>query len=98
MPDFSNSSRRAFSRPSLAKCARLQIDPLTGKPVLLCQEAVIQINRTGYKILRQCDGTRRVVDIVEDLETRYSLAKTILFQEVSEYLEQLDQRGLLQWS
>jgi pyrroloquinoline quinone biosynthesis protein D len=98
MPDLSNSSRRSFSRPCLAKSARLQIDPVTGKPVLLCQEAVIQINRTGYEILLQCDGTRRVADIVEELETRYSLAKTTLFREVSEYLEQIDLRGLLQWS
>lgn len=98
MPDLGNSSRRSFSRPYLAKWARLQFDPVTGNPVLLCQEAVIQVNRTGYEILLQCDGTRRLADIVKDLETRYSLEKTTLFRDVSEYLEQLDQRGLLKWS
>jgi pyrroloquinoline quinone biosynthesis protein D len=98
MPDLSNSSTRSFSRPCLAKRARLRIDPVTGEPILLTQEAVMQLNRTGYEILLQCDGTRSVAEIVEDLGNQYSIAKTTLMQEVSEYLEQLDQTGLLQWS
>ena len=97
MPDLSDGSSGPFSRPCLAKRVRLQIDPVSRKPVLLSQEAVILLNRTGYEILEQCDGTRSVTAIIERLGTRYSIAKTTLTQEVSEYLEKLNQRGLLQW-
>src|SRR5258707_7453171 len=97
MPDLSDGSKRLFGRPCLAKRARLQIDPVSGKPVWLCQEAVILLNRAGYEILEQCDGTRNMIEIIEALGTRYSTAKTTLTQEVSEYLEKLNQRGLLQW-
>jgi pyrroloquinoline quinone biosynthesis protein D len=97
MPDLSDGSAQLFNRPCLAKRVRLQIDPVSGKPVLLNQEAVILLNRTGYEILEQCDGTRSVTAIIERLGTRYSIAKTTLTQEVSEYLEKLNQRGLLQW-
>jgi pyrroloquinoline quinone biosynthesis protein D len=97
MPDLSDGCTGPFSRPCLAKRARLQIDPVSGKPVLLIQEAVILLNRTGYEILEQCDGTRSVTAIIDGLGTRYSIAKTTLTQEVSEYLEKLNQRGLLQW-
>jgi pyrroloquinoline quinone biosynthesis protein D len=97
MPDLSDGSRRPFSRPCLAKRARLQIDPVSGKPVLLIQEAVILLNRTGYEIFEQCDGTRNVTEIIEGLEIRYSTAKTTLTREVLEYLEKLNERGFLQW-
>jgi pyrroloquinoline quinone biosynthesis protein D len=97
MPDLSDGPTRSFNRPCLAKRARLQIDPLSGNPVLLSQEAVILLNRTGYEILERCDGTRDLAEIIEGLGTRYSIAKTTLTQEVSQYLEKLSQRGLLQW-
>jgi pyrroloquinoline quinone biosynthesis protein D len=98
MPDLNDRSLPPLSRPCLAKCARLQIDPVSGKPVLLSQEAVILLNRTGYEILALCDGTRSITEIIEGLGMQYSIAKTTLAQEVSEYLEKLNQRGLLQWS
>jgi pyrroloquinoline quinone biosynthesis protein D len=88
----------SFARPALARHARLGIDPLTKEPVLLSQEAVIEINRTGYEILLQCDGTRSVAEIAEDLAIRYPIDKAMLIREVSAYIEQLNQRGLLQWS
>jgi pyrroloquinoline quinone biosynthesis protein D len=97
MPDLSDSSTLPFRRPCLVKRARLQIDPVSGKPVLLSQEAVILLNRTGYEILEQCDGSRSVTEIIEVLEIQYSTPKTRLTREVLEYLDKLNQRGLLQW-
>jgi pyrroloquinoline quinone biosynthesis protein D len=88
----------SFARPALARHARLQIDPLTNEPVLLSQEAVIQLNRTGYEILLWCDGTRSVTEIIDHLAIRYPIDKAMLIQEVSAYVGQLNQRGLLQWS
>jgi hypothetical protein len=39
----------ASMRPSLAKHVRLQIDRVTGGPVLLSQEAVLTFNRLDMK-------------------------------------------------
>ena len=84
-------------RPRLAKRVRLQIDALSGNPVLLHQEAVMVLNQTGYEILRLCDGTRTLREIVQDLENQYPAAKSILSGEVFQYFEAISQRGLIEW-
>jgi pyrroloquinoline quinone biosynthesis protein D len=84
-------------RPHLAKRARLQSDPVSGGPVLLHQEAVIVLNHSGYEILRLCDGTHTSSEIIQELETQYPTAKSILSQEVLQYLEAISQKGLIEW-
>ena len=85
------------NRPRLAKRARLQVDAVSGRPVLLHQEAVMVLNQTGYEILQLCDGTRNLRDILQNLENEYPGAKSILPREVLEYLEAVSQRGLIEW-
>jgi pyrroloquinoline quinone biosynthesis protein D len=84
-------------RPRLAKRVRLQIDTLSGNPVLLHQEEIIVLNLTGYEILRLCDSTRTLREILQTLEDQYPDAKSILSREVSQYLEAISQRGLIEW-
>jgi pyrroloquinoline quinone biosynthesis protein D len=85
------------NRPCLAKRVRLQIDAVTGNPVLLHQEAIMVLNQTGYEILRLCDGTRTLREILQDLENQYPVAKSILSREVLQYFEAISQRGLIEW-
>ena len=85
-------------RPLLAKRVRLQMDPVTNGPVLLHQEAVIVLNHSGYEILRLCDGTHTLSEIIEELETRFPTAKSMLSQEVLQYLEAVSQKGLIVWT
>jgi pyrroloquinoline quinone biosynthesis protein D len=84
-------------RPRLAKRVRLQIDAVSGYPVLLHQEAIMVLNQTGYEILRLCDGTHTLREILQDLENQYPAAKSILSQEVLQYFEAISQRGLIEW-
>lgn len=84
-------------RPRLARRVRLQIHPASGKPVLLHQEAVVVLNDSGYEILRLCDGTHTMREIVQELENRYPTAKSILSQEVLHYIEAISQKGLIEW-
>jgi pyrroloquinoline quinone biosynthesis protein D len=90
-------SRAPNKRPRLAKRARLHTDPVTGKPVLMHQEAVLVLNHSGYEILRLCDGTHTLPEIIQDLENRYPAAQSSLSQEISEYLEAISQKGLIEW-
>jgi pyrroloquinoline quinone biosynthesis protein D len=84
-------------RPRLAKRARLHTDPVSGKPVLMHQEAILVLNHSGYEILRLCDGTHTLSEVIQDLENRYPAARPVLSQEVSEYLEAISQKGLIEW-
>jgi len=85
------------NRPRLAKRARLHIDPITGKPVLLHQEVVMVLNQTGYEILQLCDGTRILPEILQVLENQYPAAKSIVPLDVLEYLKAISQKGLIEW-
>jgi pyrroloquinoline quinone biosynthesis protein D len=85
------------NRPRLAKRVRLQIDPASGEPVLLHQEAVIVLNDSGYEILSLCDGMHTLSEIIQGLESIYPTAKPILAQEVLHYIEAISQKGLVEW-
>ena len=86
------------NRPRLARRVRLQIDAVSGNPVLLHQEAITVLNQTGYEIVRLCDGTRTLPEIIQDLENRYSAAKSILSREVLKYIEDMNRKGLIEWT
>jgi pyrroloquinoline quinone biosynthesis protein D len=98
MPTSGEDSSHLNDRPRLAKRVRLQIDPISKKPVLQNQESVILLNRTGHEILARCDGTRTLSEIIEELATQYPVAKSKLKRDVSQYVEQLGGKGLLVWS
>jgi pyrroloquinoline quinone biosynthesis protein D len=84
-------------RPRLAKRARLHIDPVTGNPVLMDQEAVLMLNGSGYEILRLCDGTHTLSELIQELENRYPEAGPILSREAAEYIEAIGLKGLIEW-
>jgi pyrroloquinoline quinone biosynthesis protein D len=98
MPTSGEGSLHLDDRPRLAKRARLQIDPISKKPVLQDQESVILLNRTGHEILARCDGTRTLSEIIEELGRQYPAAKSKLARDVSQYVEHLGGKGLLVWS
>jgi pyrroloquinoline quinone biosynthesis protein D len=97
MHELSIDSARASQRPSLVKHVRLQIDPVTGEPVLLSQEAVLTLNRSGYEILQRCDGSRTLSQLIRELETQYQVPNGKLAPDVLRYVDKLTQKGLLQW-
>jgi pyrroloquinoline quinone biosynthesis protein D len=87
----------ADKKPRLTKRTRLHTDPVSGQPVLMHQEAVLVLNESGYEILRLCDGTHTLSEIIQDMENKYPAAQSILAREVTEYIEVIGQKGLLEW-
>jgi pyrroloquinoline quinone biosynthesis protein D len=73
--------------------ARLQRDDVRGRDVLLYPEGLVTLNATGVEILKLCDGTRSLADIVGTLEQRY--ATTGLAADVGAFLEALAAKGLV---
>jgi pyrroloquinoline quinone biosynthesis protein D len=97
MPDLNRDSLHNTDHPRLAKGVRLRTDPISEKPVLLHQETVILLNRTGHQILLKCDGARSLSEIIDELAQQYPNDKTRLARDVSQYVEALGRRGLLKW-
>jgi len=84
------------ARPSLAKAVRLQIDPTTGKSVLLYPEGVVELNETAHEILSRCDG-RAVGTIVCELAEEYDADSNALAADVRGILADLQQRKLIEF-
>jgi pyrroloquinoline quinone biosynthesis protein D len=79
--------------PRLHAKVRLQRDDVRERDVLLYPEGLVTLNATGVEILRLCDGTRSVADIVATLEGRYGA--TDLERDITAFLDGLAAKGLV---
>jgi pyrroloquinoline quinone biosynthesis protein D len=59
-------------RPQLASGFRLQWEPAQNAHVLLYPEGMIKLNTSAGEILKRCDGTRTVPEVVADLERTFN--------------------------
>ncbi len=76
-------------RPRLSPHVRLTFDPARERHVLLTPESVSVLNGTGAAVLRLCDGTRTVAEIVAELGDRYDRVDA---DEVRSFLDRLTAR------
>jgi len=78
--------------PRLWKLARLDHDPVRGRPVLLYPEGAVLLNDTGKAVLELVDGRRSVAEIAAILGERY---QADVSADVAEYLSHLEARELI---
>lgn len=83
------------SRPARAPGVRLQLDKVTGEPVLLYPEGVLELNDTAHAILNLCNGATTVDEIVAALAAEYDVEEEILRNDALECLSDLLQRHLI---
>jgi pyrroloquinoline quinone biosynthesis protein D len=84
-------------RPRLAARARLKFDPIAKQQLILFPEAALALNETGAAIVRLCDGSRSINEIVDLLSKNYDTAeRDALMREVMDFLDTIRARGLLQ--
>ena len=84
-------------RPRLSPKARLRFDRRTGRHLLLYPETGLELNHTATAIARLCTGEWTVDDMVEQLTRAYDdVSPDEIRREVSEFLDVLSHRGLLQ--
>src|SRR5258708_29995976 len=84
------------TRPRLSSRARVQMDKITGKPVLLYPEGLLMLNPTGHAIVSLCTGEATLDEIVAKLGERYRVAPEKISVEVLDYLNRLRERNLLE--
>src|SRR5260370_38194424 len=86
------------TRPRLVAKARMQIDKVSGEPVLLYPEGLLLLNTTGAAIIPLCDGKHTFLEIVMELAAHYNVSPQGLRRHVREYLVRLHNRPLLNFN
>ncbi|TMQ90737.1 pyrroloquinoline quinone biosynthesis peptide chaperone PqqD [Actinomadura soli] len=80
-------------RPALDKSVMLRHDRVRDADLLLMPERAVRLSGTGGRILRLCDGSRTVDDIVAELGESFPDAP--LADEVPAFLERVRAEGWL---
>ena len=75
------------TRPRLAKKARLKIDPIEKKSVLLSPERGLVLSASAAEILARCDGERTVERISAELADGTQAALEDVRRDVVAFLE-----------
>jgi pyrroloquinoline quinone biosynthesis protein D len=80
-------------RPALSRAVLLRHDRVRGKDLLVLPERVVVLHGDAGRVLRLCDGSRGVDDIVAELAARFPGAPVA--DEVPGFLDTLRKEGLL---
>lgn len=84
------------ARPRLASKAKLRLDHVTRRLVLLVPEKGLVMNRTGSAISELCTGEHTVDAIIEALGAAHPATNRAKIQsEVLSFLQSLLDRGLI---
>ncbi|MGH3804369.1 MAG: pyrroloquinoline quinone biosynthesis peptide chaperone PqqD [Pseudonocardiaceae bacterium] len=79
-------------RPQLRRGVRAGTDPLSGETVLLFPEGVLIMNETAAAVVRQCDGSHSVADLLQSIGEGYD---GVAVADVLSLLQDLVAQGLL---
>jgi pyrroloquinoline quinone biosynthesis protein D len=82
-------------RPRLAPGVRLHFDSTRSAWVLLGPERVIEAEGPAHEILKRCDGTRTVGQIVDELAALYTADRTEIMADVNDMLVELVAKRML---
>jgi coenzyme PQQ biosynthesis protein PqqD len=76
-------------RPRLAPGVRLHFDQTRNAWVLLGPERVIETEGPASEILRRCDGTRTLAQIIDELAALYTADRAEIEGDVKDMLAEL---------
>lgn len=73
---------------------RLQWEEVQQKDVILYPEGMVELNQSSAEILKMCDGTRKLDQIIADLEQKFAM--TGLVNDITAFLEVALKNGWIQ--
>ncbi len=79
----------AVSKPRLPRGVRLKYDETREEWLLLAPERVIKADAIAVEILKRCDGTATIGEIVDDLAAQFSAGRARVETDVRALLEEL---------
>jgi len=81
---------------SFSSTHRLQWEEAQQKDVILYPEGMVELNQSSAEILKLCDGSRTLDQLVLDLEEKF--ATSGLKNDISSFLEDALKNGWIQQS
>ena len=82
--------------PRVSKRFRLQWEEAQQAWVLLYPEGMVKLNQSAGEILKRCDGSKSVAEIVADLEAAFNASN--LAADVDAFLIMADAQNWITWS
>jgi len=82
-------------QPNLAPGVRLQEDKLRGHWVLQGPERMLVLDEVALAVLRRCDGSANLAEIVAGLAEDYDAAPEEIMEDVQDLLQDLQERRLV---
>ena len=89
-------SAPAAARPRIHRLFRFQWEPAQQAHVLPYPEGMVKLNQSAGEILKRCDGSRSVPEIVADLETAFNASG--LAGDVDAFLTMAEGQNWIVWS
>ncbi|RCS24456.1 pyrroloquinoline quinone biosynthesis peptide chaperone PqqD [Phyllobacterium salinisoli] len=83
------------SRPKLRRHARLQYDPVRDAWALLSPERIFWPNEVSLDILRLCDGTHDVAEMIALLADQYGADEADIAPDVTAFLQEWSDKFLV---
>jgi pyrroloquinoline quinone biosynthesis protein D len=77
---------------------RLQVDRITGEPILLGPELAVQLTDSGAEILKQCDGRRSLREISDGIAKDFDAPADEILADALAFLGRLAEKGYVRWS
>lgn len=90
-----DSASNLPERPRLAPGVRLHFDQARNAWVLLGPERVIETEGPASEILRRCDGSRTVSQIIDELAAVYNADRAVIAGDVTDMLRELMAKRML---
>ncbi len=85
-----------MTRPKLVRRARLRFDELRGGWLLLWPERGLRLNESASSIVRLCDGTRTVDEMIDAIREVTGAPRQMIAFDVHRFLARIAARGLLE--
>ncbi len=86
----------SLARPRINRLFRFQWEPAQQAHVLLYPEGMVKLNQSAGEILKRCDGSTSVAEIVADLESAFNASN--LAADVDAFLIMADAQNWITWS
>jgi coenzyme PQQ biosynthesis protein PqqD len=80
------------NRPALRRGVRTGTDPVAGGPILLFPEGVLFLNHTAATVIKRCDGSQSVAELVQAVGEVYD---NVALEDVLSLLRDLISQHLL---
>ena len=86
----------SLARPRINRLFRFQWEPAQQAHVLLYPEGMVKLNQSAGEILKRCDGSTSVAEIVADLESAFNASG--LAAEVDAFLLMAEAQNWINWN